>query len=93
MYSRGDCLGRATSVIALEGARKVSSSSGSSVPVRRLLRNIDVLRPVCEGVPTSDGAYRGVGKVPVASKLLRRASSRLRARGLDLTRLRSVFNT
>jgi hypothetical protein len=91
VYSRGDCLGRTTSVVALDGARKVSSSSGSSVPVRRVLRNNDVLRPVCVGVPNSDGAYRGVGRVLVASKLLRRASSRLRALGLDLTRLRSVF--
>lgn len=79
-------------MFALEGARNrgSSSSSGSSVPARRVRRNIDVLLPVCVGVPDSDGAYRGLGRILVARRLLRRASSRLKALGLDLARLKSV---
>jgi len=58
VYSRGEFLIRPTSVVALDGERnRVSSSSGSSVAARRVLRNRDVLRPAegFVGVPTSDG--------------------------------------
>ena len=85
---------RPSSVVALEGARnRASSSSGSSVPPRRLRRSKDVRLPaidVCVGIPASDGGYRGLGNELVASRLFLRASSRLRPRGLDLTRTRSV---
>jgi hypothetical protein len=96
MYSLGEFLIRPTSVVALEGARnrESSSSSGSSVPPRRLRSNKEVRRPAiedCVGVPASEGAYRGLGNVLVARRLLLRCSSRLRALGLALTLTRSVL--
>lgn len=59
VYSLDAILVRPISVAARDGVRKrASSSSGSSVPARRLRSKTDVLRPAmvdCVGVETSEG--------------------------------------
>lgn len=80
---------------ALDGvrSRSASSTSGSSVAARRDLSSREDLRPAteaCVGVVTSAGAvYRGLGSADPVRRLLLLASSRLCARGLALSRVRS----
>lgn len=95
-YSLGELRIRPISVVALDGAlnRASSSSSGSSVPRRVLLRSREVRRFVielCVGVLLSADVYRGGGRVLPVRRLLLRSSSRLRALGLDLIREISEF--